>query len=378
MFKILININLKFYLPPKRKYIIFSERSKFYETDEFLLFYLKEKNCFLLETDKYLVYLPILFKTLFKDGFKNIKKNYIKNLFTHISPKIVLTLGGFTESFYKLKKIYPYCKYLSIFKTQISSEFNYFKDDRKKNFCDYIFLFNSIYNKKIDKYISVKKKIEIGSFVNNYFTNKVKKNRDTAIIISSHDTFYSRNDLYLFQTLSSYLNLFKKKIDVITKSQYNVNLFNFFKNNISNNSISRFNFIWRKKAKDLYDEKKFVYNLSRSYKNILSSGSTLGWELLSRGNKVLFIYKNFKSSELVNAINRKKNYKPTTIYDSKRLNNFFLLFIDRSKNVYNDIFNFLKNSQEAWVKELKKEPKLLVFDRGNKKFLRILKEIELQ
>ena len=173
---------LSFQIPTKKKYLYYDRNSLQIQK------ILKLKNFEVVNTRLEKINILILikifinlknYKLMFKYKFSFI---YLLNYIEFINPKIVINFIDNDIRFYELKNFFKNKKFISIqngWRTKINDIFSKLDNKiSKKLSCDYYFIFNNFYGKKLSNYIDAKF-IELGSIRNNYnpINNLVQKKK---------------------------------------------------------------------------------------------------------------------------------------------------------------------------------------------------------
>lgn len=234
-----------------------------------------------------------------------------------IKPKYLITFTDNDLRFYLLKKFFDNIIFISIQNGAREKLFDFFghpklsKYSKKKYLsCDYIFTFSEDYEKEYKKYIK-SKYIVSGSFLNNFsMINKLKKKQKDILIISNYrdlkhlekTRIVKKNYYYHFKkktniTINDYRNLFffirdilnlipninDFKIKVLGASLHFSNYEKLFFDKVFENL--KYTFIKKNINRDPYYFTDIAYC-------VISTGSTLGFESLSRGNLTLLVDRN--------------------------------------------------------------------------------------
>lgn len=234
--------------------------------------------------------LILLLKSLI-DFFLNISTHslrycYLINLCKKIRPKIIIG-DQFNFNLFKLKKNFPQIKIYMYLSYLMSPELlkKYIQRFKKKEKIDYLFLphkkLEHLFKKKIQAHY-----IYSGFLKNNEikFKKKNKKKYD-LMIISEFRSNIEQNKLkkinFAFNVLSKISRKYNYKICVAFVSK-RADKFKKVNYNEEKNYFDKFFFKYSISKLD-------AYTLSNNSKIIFSMNSNLGYELLSRGQKVIFI-----------------------------------------------------------------------------------------
>jgi hypothetical protein len=271
-------MRLIFKKPKKRDILIFDRAG----LEVFKLFFF-DYQFEVLDRRKESINIYIIIITILNEGFKNFKLNYFKNYLRVVNPKIVLTFIDNNFSFFLLKKLFPSAKYICI--QNGMRDKNYFNDLKKfkKNNQDMETDFYFSFGKKIEIIISpIIKSIyyNIGSIKNNYYSldNKAKKHnlKKSITFISQFKEKFRHSEKVIIKFLSEFC--VKKKIPLNILGKINsTNIDKFYKNLDFNLNC---NFYPKESMQKTYE----IINNSNM---VVYADSTLGYEALSKGIKVV-------------------------------------------------------------------------------------------
>jgi surface carbohydrate biosynthesis protein len=371
--KILFNSKFIFTKPPKKKIMVYDSESKeiinFFNQKDLHIFDVRHQ-----QFSHQKINLFIIFKLLIE--FKLSKKNYIFYYFKYVNPKAVITLIDNNISFYKLKKIYPYCKFIAVqnafrtSKVDIFSDLKNLKKKKNKLFCDYILTFNKDVGRLYNSFITCKI-LTIGSIRSNK-RKKIENNKKHDIMYISTYRSKEDNEIFLKNPLTTFGEYRKKEIDLINnlhkyclknKLQFSIlgakiNLKEeaYFKNLIGNKKIT---FIPR-------TENRETYKIIDSSKIIVNTDSTLGYEAASRGNKVAFFHTRGNKGGLISSRFGWPSKK-------KLCGDFWSNQVD--DKTIQKLMSFLSQKNQIVVKrKIKSEMNnILIFDYKNTRFKRFLR-----
>ena len=314
--KLFLNRNITFYPPKKTKILLFDTNlqesiNKFYNGNFEVLNVRYEKINFF-----------ILLLTIIKFGFKDLSTNYILTFIRSVNPKVLLTFNDLNPRFYLIKKnIDP--KITTIVLQQSFRDKNNFNNFKlKKNFynVDYLFVFSKFFKNYYSKKISAKKIIISGSFLNNFFSIRKKKNSNILFISQYkeylNDINYYNHEKKLLKFLVEYskknkinykvnirLQTSKSKNDELNKEiskKIYINKFEFLKKNdlIISNSANQ------------TKKKNTTYDYLNKFNNIITIDSSIGLEVLARKQKIIsFPLNPFFGSKKDFFLSKKLNYK---------------------------------------------------------------------
>ena len=349
--KLILNRNIIFYPPKKTNILLFDTNlqesiNKFYNGDFEVLHVRYEKINFF-----------ILFSAIIKFGFKNLSTNYILTFIRSVNPKVLLTFNDLNPKFYLIKrKIDPKITTIALQQSfRDKNDFNNFK--LKKNFynVDYLFVFSNFFKNYYVKKISAKKIIISGSFINNFYSIRRKKNSNILFISQYkeylNDIKYYNHEKKLLKFLVEYSkkNKINYKVNIrlqtsnnkndklnkkISKKIY-INKFEFLKKNdviISNNAYQT-------------QKKNTTYDYLNNFNNIITIDSSIGLEALARRQKIISfpLNPNFGSKKDF-FLSKKLNYK----------NFCFLLNL------------IISMKEDDFHKKSKKSKLMISFDKDNK------------
>lgn len=275
----------KIFSKPKKNEILIFDRA----SSEFIIPSLKEISYEILDIrffDKNnAINFYIILKNILQLKFSFYE--YVKSYIYYTQPKIIISLIDNNKFVYKLKKIYPRAKIVIIQNSWRSIKTDIFDYQslkkliqEKENQCDFILSFNKKIGQKY-KLFAKGKIISIGSIRSNLcpINNKKKKYGYTYISIYRPHIKLKSEDEVLFSSINKYFYDKKKKLHILGSSILFANEeYNFYRKHFKN-----INFKFIPKTK-----KRKTYKIIDASKIILSLESTLAYEALSRGNKVLF------------------------------------------------------------------------------------------
>jgi surface carbohydrate biosynthesis protein len=234
----------------------------------------------------------LLFKMFFK--FKFNMKEYVKLYIKYSSPKIVITLIDNNIFFYEIesKKKFKKIAIQNAFRT---TQHDIFQNDlslKKKLSCDYILTFNYHIGQIYQKYIKCKI-IQIGSFRSNASKINNDKKIYDIIYVSSYKGFEEK-DLYLEKyniTYEKFLRgenkLIKNIVKFINEKNYKLYILG-CKVKTKDKEI----IYWKKKLNGCkysfipQQKNRNTYKIIDRAKILICIDSTLGYESISRGNKI--------------------------------------------------------------------------------------------
>ena len=244
----------------------------------------------------------IILKLLTK--FKFSQLNYFNEYIKYVDPKVVLTFSDNYPIFYKLKvpskskKIFAQAAYRTASKDDVFFYSKNLKKIKKLNKVDEMLVFNKKIGDKYKNFINGNIRI-IGSFKSNAFKVNLKKKKYDILYISSWrdrnkdwkltDTVDLQKiisaEVKLLNHIKNYVNKYNRQITIYGKYKSDKEK-NFFKNIFEGSN-------WSFKVNDRLRS----YIICDQAKLIISTVSTLGYEALARGSKVVvFNYMNFDKS----------------------------------------------------------------------------------
>lgn len=375
-FKKLFSLKFKYGFPKKNDIMIYDDnRSKFIKR------YLKNHSTYFnrFESSSYL-YLPILLKCLFNLNlnFSNYKKFFIE----YVNPKVIITSNDNQLGFFRTKKLFPKIKFVAIqgfWKFDLDHDIIFNRSFYKKKDlnCDFFLCYNKFVASEYKRFINCKNFISIGSFESNSFPINKKKNSNKKIIFISQfknqedDVHWHKNynlgewkkeEIKFLYNIKEFIPL-KEKITVIGKSS-SFKEKNYYKKIFGNKLIfiknDRLNISRKKKIFKYLDKSELIITLD----------SSLGYEALARGNKVIFfsirnnLDKDTRSRLRFCWPNKKSSYglNWTNLNNKKEIKRLFQVRKMKQKK-WNDFFN----------KEFKD---ICVHDEKNKQFLKLLSKIK--
>ena len=301
-------VKKKFRMPKKNRVVLYR-----YDGKELLDKYIKENISILDPFNE--IYLIVLIKSLLDFSFKNILLNYNKTFISMTKPKFVFTYIDNDLKFYFLKDFFKKIKFISIqngYRGGINDkkykndyidsmeEFNLKVSKIHSLKCDFILTFNKDVSKKYNKFIKAKTLV-IGSIKSNIFKIKEYKNKNILSFIceSAMNQEYAFDQKVYFDnnkykiTLNDWLLAEKKIIPYLAEYCEKKN----FKFQIITKGNSKYEKVFYKNL--IKDKFKYTiitkknrlqgYELVDKSNYIVSIGSSLAYEALSRKKKVAFL-----------------------------------------------------------------------------------------
>lgn len=349
--------------PKNRKYLIYDSGHSNY-----LFQYIKKRECEIYYTRWEEINLFVLCLVVLNHGLVNLHTNYKKFFFYYVKPKIVITMMSGYTAFYELKKQFPKIITIAI-QNDLGNEnlIKTFRKAKKGTFsCDYFLFFSETFKNLYQKYITIKKKsLVIGSFRNNHYTYKNTSNKKILFISKTNKGQTSLNEIILLKLIIRYLKKNKAgKIDICLKTN-DISIIEFYKKSLD---IDYINII----------PKKNNYLLIKNYENIIFTDSTLGYECLGRGKKIISLaLGSLKRQWCVD-----NDLSPIVKFGYPcRLNNDGFCWSNKSgeKKINQLLKNILFMNQSIFDKKIYKiKKKIMFFDPNNTKFKKLLISKELQ
>jgi len=344
--------------PKQKKFIVYD-----FVNSNVIFKYIKKTQSAIYYTRWEEINFFILFYIIFNYGLKDIKKNYKKFFFIFVNPKIAITSTSNQVSFYKLKNHFPNITTISIQNNLGDEDFIKLLKNEKKNSlsCDYFFFFSDSFRRMYEKYILVKKKsLIIGSFKNNFYYKKSSNNKKLLFISKSNwNTKGFLNEIILLNYIIKFLKKNQTgKIDICLKTD-DLFIINHYKKNLD---LKFINII----------PKKNNYLSSYDYETIIFTDSTLGYECLAKGKKIIsFALGSLKKDWCI-----KNNILPLNKfgYPYELKNEGFCWSNSCSEKKVNKLLkNIIFMKQSLFNKKIKNfKNKIMFFDPKNSKFKRLL------
>ncbi|CAO6124271.1 Surface carbohydrate biosynthesis protein, Leptospira [Candidatus Pelagibacterales bacterium] len=354
--KIFLLSRYKYYfsIPNKKYFCIYDDNNTFLQN------YFNQKTEFIKHNK---INIFILFLLLFKNGI-NIKEfmlNYLIEYIKYVQAKIFISNIDNNILFWRIKKFIPDIKIIIIQNGWRLKKYDIFEKINKKNEykSDLFFTFNNYISIKYSNYIN-SKFITIGSLENNYRKVTKFKNSRTVLFLSEYignekSPFFIDNKINFNSWYNPELNLlvFLKKYCLENNYTFKVsprtNKFKeeyaFYKNILGNN---HWEFLDKNKTSSYHEIDKA--------KIAIAISSTIGYEALARGKKVIFFACRKTRKESGNfgwpAIKKNKGLFWTNnldIYEFKKILDRILCMNDaswnfQSKKIINKLINYDKNN----------------------------------
>lgn len=352
------------FFTPKKKFVIFDNINL-----KYLLKYIDESKIEIIFIRGEKFNIPIFLKTLMTSGF-SVKK-YYENYINSIDPDFCITFSDNNKLFYELK-LKKKIKKISIQNAwrnpQDDDLLKYKKKTDTNLYCDYFFAFNDLIGKKYLEVIDTKV-VTVGSFKSNSVFKEKKNKKFDLLYISSFNhekkivsntemtvSTYHKNQPNLLKQIDSYAQNHEKNLFIYGKKENFIEMTyekKYFKNYLSD----KFKFIKNNRLKsiEIIDDSSIIITIN----------STLGYEALARGKKVIFfnVLPNSKTSNFT------KFGWPLDLKDEGL---FWTRRFDK-KSVFEIIDRVKKLSTEDWIGETSHISRLLIEkDSNNSKFRQII------
>ena len=363
---------------PQHKKVLIYDRSNLY----FFLKYFKKKDLSVLDIRRESINIPIFFFTLFNSGLKNLFINYVLNYIHCVNPSVIVTMTDTDLRFYQLKnKLNISPKIIAIQNGLIGSR-NFFENSHKeinrkklKLCCDYIFCINKAIISRYSKIIKANF-FSIGSFKNN--TISIKKKRKNYILFISQFTKPKKNlnDIFLKNknTAVTYGKFYNSDITVLEKlnsfcNKKKIKLFIKLRNSRSSEEKE---FYYKNLSFDDVNFKSTInkvqdYQILDAARAIVFVDSFMGYEAFARGNKIAAFSVRGKIIKTCNA----------NFADNQLPNDGFFWTNKNSQRKLSTIMNrVLAASNSDWnVIKKKLENKIILYDKDNNEFKKLIKKI---
>lgn len=363
LFKIFLFSNFQFSIP-KKKFVIFD-----FVNLRFLYKYINKDEIEVVYTRGEKINIYILIKTLFS-GFSS--KKYFENYINAIEPEFCITFSDNSKIFYELE-LKKRIKKIAIQNTwrnpQDDSFLSIKKEPNKKLNCEYLLVFNEEIGKKYSDIID-SKILTVGSFKSNFtFLKKNEKSKYDLLYISSYNDrnklvnntdmtvgAYHRHQPDLLKGINSYATSYDKNLFVYGKKEEPSEVINedkYFRELLFDNYTYLKND--RLKSLEIIDDSNII----------LTINSTLGYEALSRGKKVIFF-------DILPKAGKAKYTKFGWPYDYGSEGLFWTNKFDKN-SVLNIIHKVEKISLSEWNKKVAQiSSSLMKKDSDNSKFNQII------
>ena len=271
-------------------------------TSHYLIKIIKKFDYIFLPTRHEEINLKILFYSLLNyNKFSNltIYQKYLINYISIVNPKVIITCTSHNIFFLSLKKYFPNSKivviqhaFLSAYTLSDILKKKLLNKIQKKFSVDYMCVWGKNSKNFYSNFIDCKNYLITGSILNNYFKRKKQKNNliflisQVKFIKSQHIKFTTeRFEQSFYRNLNLYCKKNKKKICVLSVSRYFSDLEKKYYNKVI--GYKKFIFLKRKNQFSSY-----INSLKTNF--FITFTSSLGFELMARGNRVVF-YFNFEN-----------------------------------------------------------------------------------
>ena len=338
----------------KSKYIIYEK-----DNSELILKYISRKQTQIVSFKSLNFF--ILIKLIIEKK-KISKLNYLIKAIEIANPVIIITMIDNDTNFYRLKKYFPNKKFIAIqngYRTEPKK--TYLIKKREKLSCDIIFCFGNQNMKYYKSFINTKV-IPLGSIKNNLIDNNYITKKKMVTYISEFRlkdeqrkiNFYNLGKIYwedflssekrMLKILGKYCNKNQLTLNIVGRSVQNDGEKEFFLNVLKD---INFNYI---KKKNIFSS----YNFLRKSEIIVSMSSSLGYEFLSRDNKIIFF------SRKINNLNNISKYYNFGWPSVKKKRGFFFSNSINKKELERLFKNVLNCSNQNWYEIKKKYQKNII------------------
>ena len=336
---------------------------------------IKNKNSINL----YILFLAFLDILLMKS--KNLNDSYFVKFIETLNPQIAIS-HEINPAIFRIKKLFPYIKTIVY---QLADQSESFREtsplmlsiNKKYELRADYFLSKNEYSKNFYKFISANH-IIAGSVKNNEIMLEEQKKDFDILFISQFrkkiESYYGTNknigSMRLIDSCTSYIlkvlnelseeKGFKTAIGLVSNrddKKYKID------DSVKESELSFF----KRDLKKFYYEDVSSYQLANRSKIIVTINSTIGYDLLSRGMKVIFfdLFNFLGGSPLDGHIWGEKN------------DELFWYTGNEKKTIKEKIMNLIQMDANNWKEKIKKNKNFL-FDPGNKILKNIVKEILLK
>ena len=374
--KVILFSKWNFNLPESRKVLIIDGENNPFQS------YFDKKDYHVLYRRGEEINFNIIFKCIISN--KLSIPGYYETYIKFVKPKIILTAFDHYPSFYQLSKKTNIKTAMVIIgkRSPVDGLFATKFGQKKKdgtNFIDYIFVHNDT-TAKLYKIICDGKIFATGSFINNIKRQKVKRKKKEILFISNFKPFekiwtnnpnpgkgilthaeFQRNDKYVIKSLSDFAKKNKIRLNILarqTKENFQIEK-KYFEEIID----GKFNLISKNKNQDSY------YMMSK-YKYVFTIWSTMGIENLVKNGRTGFIYNKPN--------NPAWNDARIGVFEKfKKKGPFWTTTKAIDQKEFERVFNKVVYGKEKMWKNLRNNygKKLLGYDEGNKKFLKIVHDV---
>ena len=380
------------FLPPNEKETVFYDVEKSIDLKKY---FNKNSYQFLYtryEEINFFIILISVFDKL-KNKSNSFSFNYFKNFIKYSKAKYVISFNTLDLNFWYLKKSLKKTQFILIQNNnsitspreqKIIKDKLLLKNLNKKGYLDYIFMFGEKMKKHFAKFIKCKSPIVTGSYLNNLVINKNFRLGKEIIYISQYRDFGSfkiadklnnknlmmnilyNNDKLILNFLSNYCKKNNFNLFILTKQSANINIKNskikekkYFEKILKS---SKFKFLTPGNLKS-------TYNILNKYRNFVTVNSNLGFEALSRGNRVAFMSIRYKASGIY------KNEGFGDVYHNLKKGPFWTDDI-KKKELERVLNSSIKTSNKKWkiIKEKFVDP-IIKYDFDNSILIKKFKKI---
>lgn len=361
--KIIFLLKFDFFLPSKKKFLLFDDNHKNY-----ILKYLDQENLNVLHIRKEKINLPVVLLNFLK--LKFTFRDYIEKFIDLAEPKYIITFSDNSESFFLLKKRERSKKIL--IQNSWKNKFNdpFLNIQNKKYHSDYSFVFNEKIGNIYTKLLSCKS-IVIGSFKSNCYKLNDEKKKYPILFISSFRNIKPSKLLVNEISYSDYDLTHKKAIKEIAyfANQKKIKLYiygnDLFAPLVEENYFKelKLNCDWE----FIKNDRPKTYNIIDRSTFVVGTHSTALYEAIGRGQKIFVFSKNFDNEKL-------NTHMFGWPYDFGKegffwINNF--LNRDLIQQKIEKVFNLNQIDWDNKIDEIKK--KVMNFDDNNKSFVDFIK-----
>ena len=367
-FKILFFAEFTFKIPSQKDYLLFDDNLKF-----FLQKYIPRKKYSILYSRNKKYNLLLILNLLFK--FKLSGINYFNQYIKYVKPKILITFSDNYPIFYRLKvpagtkKIFAQASNRTAISSDIFFKLKDLKKKKKYNNVDEMLVFNSKVGEKYKSFITGNTRV-VGSIKSNAFEIKSKKKIFDLFYISTWRDLNSKYKVTKSVSWQKILNAEKKFLynlkNYVIDNKKHLTIYGIYNSLKEKKYFSEIfqNINW----KYLKNNRMKSYSYCDQARLIISNASTLGYEALGRGSKVVFFnYNDFDSSTV------SKNF--CWPYNLKKQGSFWTN--DISFKSCNKIIDFVSRlNQKKWKRIYKKEfgkINFVTYENDNKTLRNLLK-----
>ena len=313
----------------------------------------------------------ILFKSIIK--YKSLKKkNYLSEYINYVNPKVLITFIDNDLSFYKvnvsslIKKVVIQNAWRTAEPNSISFKYG-LKKQSKRYTVNNMFVFNKYIKRNYNNFVNSKFHI-IGGVKSNFFRVKKSKKKYDLLYIS---TFRDRNLNEKISNKINYSDIIKiqeKVVKILVRYAKKNNL-KLFILGAKKNNLNEYNFY-----KNLIDKDQFRYldhDPNQTYlridlsKLVVSMDSTLTYETISRGNKLVVFDFKYKLCQTI----RSRKFGWPKKLDK---NGFFWTSSENYKDCSKLMDRVINIKYESWLKIIKGYKELCPYHEGNKVLKKII------